>query len=138
MQDRRDANHQSGKRQKTALERRTDALLRMLEGEINQLEEVWMQGNQTAFTVLYLYQTESKRLMKRLSGNPKTLRRRLTALKRDLSRKAGYEANTRDTPYDDSRSIPRAKWEQIQQGAALRYDALKKLVDGLERIIRPG
>lgn len=127
------------KRQKTALERRAEALLKTLNDEVEQLEQQWQPGNHTVFEMLYLYKPQAKRLAKRLEkGNPKTLRRRLNALKRDLSKMAGYEVNAYHIPYDPSGTIPLSRWEQRQQDAALRYAALKRLVDGLENVIRPG
>lgn len=125
-------------RQETALEKRARALLETLNGEIGQMEELWQQGNLSVSTVLSLYQTEAKRLRKRLEGNPRTLRRRLTALNRDLTRRAKDEASIANDPYDPSWGVSRLAWERVQQGAALRGDALTKLATGLGKVIRPG
>ena len=124
--------------QETALEKRARALLETLNKEIGQMEELWQQGNQSVFLVLRVYQTEAERLRKRLEGNPKSLRRRLVALNRDLTRRAKGEASIATDPYDPAWRETRQAWERVQQSAALRRDALTKLTTRLGNVIRPG
>ncbi len=123
-----------------AIEERLRDLLRTLDAETQALlaEIEQGRGGTTLVGLWFEYQQFTHALYRRLGGNPRTLRRRLVAYKRQLTKQAHAAASTVRADYPPESAVPRPRWESVRASAALRHDVLKAFAGKLEGLIRPG